>query len=81
MTTIEQMRALRAKLPRGKKDPWGECCKSKRILLQRALRRKTLASLTAGEYAAVQEWLGYVQDEQTAASQELKSRIDKITQL
>lgn len=80
MTTIEQVRKLRAELPRGRKDPWTKC-KSKRILLQRALKKKTLTSLTAGEYAAVQEWLAYMQGEQAAANKEMQEQVSQITQI
>lgn len=81
MTIIEQVRKLRAELPRGRKDPWTNCCKSKRILLQRALKKKTLSSLTAGEYAAVQEWLAYMQGEQAAANREMQEQVSQITQI
>lgn len=80
MTTIEQLRKLRAEMTRGRKDPWTKCCKSKRILLQRALKKKTLTSLTAGEYAAVQEWLEYMQGEQ-AANKEMQEQVSQITQI
>ena len=73
-TTIEQLRSLRESLPKGKKDPWGECCKNKRVLLQRALKRNTIGELTVGEYSAVQEFVEYV-------NQVKKDRENEIRQL
>jgi hypothetical protein len=76
--TIEQLRELRASLPKGQKDPWGECCINKRVLLQRALKRNTLAELTTGEQAVVQEFIGHcksVRDEQ----KKLAAEIDQLS--
>lgn len=81
MTTIEQVSKLRAALPRGRKDPWMNCCKSKRVLLQRALKKKTLTSLTAGEYAAVQEWLVYIKGEQAAANRDIQDQLMQVSQI
>lgn len=73
-TTIEQLRSLRESLPTGKKDPWGDCCKNKRVLLQRALKRNTIGELTVGEYSVVQEFVEY-------ANQVKKDRENEIKQL
>lgn len=59
MTTIQQLRDIRKALPMGKKDPWGKCCPSKRILFQRALKKETVAELTLGEQEVVTEFLNY----------------------
>mgnify|MGYP004490446105 CR=1 FL=1 len=84
MTTIQQLRNLRASMPQGKKDPWGKCCKSKRVLLGRALRKDTIADLTDGEKSAVEEWLAYIsqaRQEINLANQELERTIAQIVQL
>lgn len=60
MTGMEQLRAIRAELPNGKKDPWGECCKSKRVLLIRALKKENVATFTDGELTAFNEWLEHI---------------------
>lgn len=76
--TIEQLRELRASLPKGQKDPWCECCISKRTLLQRALKRNTLAELTTGEQAVVQEFIVHcksVRDEK----KKLAAEIDQLS--
>lgn len=83
METIEQLRELRASMPNRKKDPWGTCCKSKRILMYRALKRNSVSELTAGELKIVKEWLAYVhtsrkRDERK--SEQIKDAINKITQ-
>ncbi len=83
METMEQLRTMRANLPKGRKDPWFECCKSKRILLQRALKRNNIGELTIGEYTAVQEWLAFVaktQKEAERANRQLEKAIAKTTQ-
>ncbi len=83
MTTIQQMRELRASMPKGKKDPWGECCKNKRILLGRALRKTDINKFTDGEKAVTEEWLAYVaqaRKEINLANQKLERTITKIAQ-
>lgn len=57
--TIVQLRELRASLPKGQKDPWGECCRSKRVLLNRALRKNALTELTVGEQGVINEFVLY----------------------
>lgn len=83
-TTIEQLRTMRANLPKGKKDPWGDCCRNKRVLLHRVLReRNAISELTAGEYSVVQEWLAYVaqtQRETERANKRLEKEIAKTAQ-
>lgn len=82
MTTIEQMRALRVKLPKGKKNEWTKGSTTKKVMLWRALKKETLKQLTAGEYAAVQEWLEYVQQSiraQENANNELTSLIEQTS--
>ena len=77
--TIEKLREIRKSLPVGKKDPWGECCKSKRILLQRALKkRKSLIELTAGERAAVQEFIAHCQAVRKEDEQ-LANQVEQLT--
>lgn len=83
MESLQQLRELRASLPKGKKDPWFSCCINKRVLLGRALRKNTIAELTQGEYAIVNEWLGYVQQSKrdaNLANQKLERTIAKIAQ-
>lgn len=82
-TTIEQLRTMRANLPKGNKDPWGECCRSKRVLLQRAMKRNNIGELTIGEYTVVQEWLTFVaktKKEAERANKQLEKAIAKTTQ-
>lgn len=57
MTTLEDLRSLRESLPKGKKDPYGACCPSKRVLLNRALKKKNLSELTLGERDVVEEFI------------------------
>jgi len=57
MRTIEQLRELRRGLPRGKKDPWGGCCPSKRVLLNRLLKKDSLDLATDGEITVMNEFL------------------------
>lgn len=76
--TIEQLKEMRKSLPKGQKDPWGECCISKRTLLQRALNRDTLSELTTGEQAVVQEFIAHfksVREEQ----KKLAAEIDQLS--
>ncbi len=83
-TTIEQLRTMRANLPKGKKDPWGDCCRNKRVLLHRVLRERTsISELTAGEYTVVQEWLTFVAEtrkETERANKQLEKAIAKTAQ-
>lgn len=76
--TIEQLREIRKSLPVGKKDPWGECCKSKRILLQRALKRSTLTELTIGERGAVEEFLVHVMEVRNE-NEKLANQVEQLT--
>lgn len=83
METIEQLRELRASMPNRKKDPWGTCCKSKRILMYRAFRKNNVSEFTDGELKVVQEWLAYVQTSRKRderKSEQIKDAINKITQ-
>lgn len=57
MSTIQQLRELRANLPVGRKDPWTACCKSKRVLFTRALKKESISDLTLGEQGVVREFL------------------------
>lgn len=59
MTTMEQLRGLRANLPKGKKDPFGDCCKAKRVLLNRALKKDDFMQLTDGELDAIHGFLAH----------------------
>lgn len=82
-TTIEQLRTMRANLPNGRKDPWGDCCRNKRVLLQRALKRNNIGELTIGEYTVVQEWLAFVaktKKDAERANKQLEKAIAKTTQ-
>ena len=83
MESIQQLRELRASMPKGKKDPWGECCRNKRVLLGRAFHKVDLSDLTAGEKAVIEEWLAYVaqaRKEINIANQKLERTIAKIAQ-
>lgn len=83
MESIQQLRELRASLPKGKKDPWGKCCHAKRVLLGRAFRKTDLSDLTAGEKAVIEEWLAYIPQarrEINLANQKLERTIAKIAQ-
>ncbi len=83
MESIQQLRELRANLPKGKKDPWFACCKNKRVLLGRALHKADLSDLTAGEKAVIEEWLAYipqVKREINLANRKLERTIAKIAQ-
>ena len=79
METIQQLRELRASLPLGKKDPWGQCCKSKRILIQRALKRDKVEDLTAGEKTVVEEFLAHY-NQVMKENNKLQRAILKVTQ-
>ncbi|MBQ7192326.1 MAG: hypothetical protein IJS00_05585 [Paludibacteraceae bacterium] len=82
-TTIEQLRTMRANLPKGNKDPWGDCCRNKRVLLHRALRRNNIGELTIGEYTVVQEWLTFVaktKKDAERANKQLEKAIAKTAQ-
>lgn len=81
MTTTEQLREIRANLPKGMKDPWGACCKSKRVLLRRAIAKQDISELTTGELAVVveyQEYLEKTKRESTALKKELERNIAKL---
>lgn len=62
MEALEQLRELRKILPVGKKDPWGGCCPSKRVLLHRALKKDDFMKLTAGEREVVDEFLAHCRE-------------------
>ena len=76
-TTIAQLRALRASLPRGKKDPFGKCCHSKRVLLTRALQKTSFMDLTEGEGEAVAIFLEHCK-EMKARDKKFASSVAKI---
>ena len=78
-TTIEQIRAFRANLPRGKKDPFGHRA-SKRMLLNKGLQRASYDEMTEGERSAVNEFLMFC-EEWKSQSREFEKRAKKITQL
>ncbi len=67
METIEQLRQMRASLPRGRKDPW-EHCRTKRVLLIRALKRNSILEFTETERKVVTEWASYVKQQQKEAT-------------
>lgn len=75
--TMEQLREIRANLPKGKKDSWAECCKSKRVLLQRLLKRDSIADGTSGELAVLNEWLEHIKEVKKSNS-EFEKSIAKI---
>ncbi len=81
MTTIEQLRSLRESLPKGKKDPWGDCCANKRVLLQRALKRNSLGELTVGEYTVVQEFVAYAEQIKKDRENEVKQLAKAVNKL
>ena len=79
-TMIKQLREIRASLPKGKKDPFTNCCHSKRVLLTRALQKERFIDLTEGEIDAVNIFLEHccklkAENERFAAS------VSKITKL
>lgn len=76
-TTLEQLREMRASMPNGKKDPWLGCCGAKRSLINRALRKKELSELTAGELAAVKEWVTYIKKTNSGVNR-LEQAINKV---
>ena len=80
MTAMEQLREIRANLPKGKKDAWGECCASKRVLLQRLLKKDSIADATDGELTVLNEWLEHVK-EIKKTNNEVEKAIAKIVNL
>lgn len=78
MTTIEQLRSLRESLPKGNKDPFASD-KSKRVLLQRLLRKDNIAELTSGELTVLNEWLVFLK-EVKKANKEFEKEIQKLAQ-
>lgn len=77
METIEQLRQMRASLPRGRKDPW-EHCRTKRVLLIRALKRNSILEFTNTERKVVKEWTDYVKNQQLEAAKLEKSIIKTL---
>ena len=77
---MEQLREIRANLPKGKKDPWGECCASKRVLLQRLLKKDSIAYATDGELTVLNEWLEHVK-EVKRTNNEVEKTIAEIVNL
>ena len=77
--TIKQLRALRAGLPHNGKDPFGHD-NSKRILLLRALRRKSIIYATQGERQAIEEWLAFVENAKRD-NEKLSEKIKKVITL
>lgn len=75
---MEQLREIRAKLPKGKKDPWAGNL-AKRVLLQRALRKSSIAEFTDGELTVFNEWLDHVAAVKRANA-EIEKTIAKIAQ-
>ncbi len=78
MTTIESLRCLRANLPKGKKDPFTGCCRSKRVLLNRALKKDNFLQLTEGELDAVNLFLDYCRTLR-AADNRFAATVERIT--
>ena len=80
---MEKLRELRAKMPIGMKDPWGDCCLNKRVLLQRALKRDSIDAVTAGERAVIEEFLEFatnVRKEKEEKNARLTQTINELTQ-
>ncbi len=77
-TTIKQLRELRANLPKGKKDPFTNCCRSKRVLLNRALNKERFIDLTEGELDAVNLFLVHCR-KLKAADERFAATVAKIT--
>ena len=79
MTTMEHLRTLRANLPKGKKDPFTGCCRSKRVLLNRALKKNDFLQLTEGELDAINLFLEHCKNLK-AADKRFAATVDKIAQ-
>jgi len=79
MTTLEQLRELRASLPNGKKDPWGKCCPNKRVLFNRAVKKGDFSQLTSGELGVVNEFLVHCK-EVKKENKEFQKTIEKLAQ-
>ena len=79
MTTLEQLRDLRASLPNGKKDPWGKCCPNKRVLFNRAIKKNDFAKLTSGELDAINEFLEHCKVVKRE-NKEFQKAIEKLAQ-
>ena len=77
MTTMEHVRRLRAELPQGHKDPWGQCCPSKRVLLHRALKKECVSDLTDGELTVFNEFLEHVKAEQKS-NKEYEKKVKRL---
>ncbi|MCM1034964.1 MAG: hypothetical protein NC229_01595 [Bacteroides sp.] len=77
MDILKQLCELRKSLPKGKKDPFGTCCVSKRVLLNRALKRQSVKELTHGELAVVNEFVEYYRGIQQV-SKDLEKQIINI---
>ena len=80
MSIMEKLRSMRNELPKGNKDPWGDCCPSKRVLLQRALNRENTIQLTKGERRVINEWLAFcrkVAKENQAFEKEIQKILEK----
>lgn len=77
--TIKQLRALRASLPKNGKDAFGHDS-SKRILLLRALRKKSIIYATEGEKQAIEEWLKFVENTKSS-NEKLNEKIKKVITL
>lgn len=78
MTTLEELRSLRESLPNGKKDPYGKCCASKRVLLIRALKKTEFSELTLGEREVVEEFIQHCVNIKKD-DKELIKQISKVT--
>lgn len=74
--TIKDLRALRASLPHNRKDPFGHD-NSKRVLLLRALRKKSILYATQAEKQALEEWLEFVKVAKSD-NEKLNEKIKKI---
>lgn len=74
--TIKNLRALRASLPHNGKDPFGHD-NSKRVLLLRALRKKSILYATQAERQALEEWLEFVKVAKSD-NEKLNERIKKL---
>ena len=69
---------MRKGLPMGKKDPWGQCCPSKRVLLHRALQKNDISELTLGEKAVVDEFLAHCATVQKE-NEKFEKKVEKLT--
>lgn len=78
MTTKEQLLAIRASLPNGKKYPggWGT---SEKVLFYRCMKKDSISDFTDGELTVLNEWLEHVKATKKE-NKEFEKTIQKIVE-